>query len=54
MQICASCKKPISDSDECYQVRFGHWVEADAQDPGEFEADEDVAYYHAECYKKED
>ena len=47
---CSKCKKPIKDDDRCYQVRYGYWVEHDAQDSGEFEAEEDTHYYHEECF----
>lgn len=47
---CSECKKVILNEDKCYQVRYGYWKEHDAQDPGNFEAEEDVAYYHEDCY----
>lgn len=50
MIICSECHKVVKDGDRCYQVRYGNWVEYDAQDPGEFEAKEDVAYYHEDCF----
>lgn len=48
--ICPICHKVIKDTDRCYQVRYGYWNESDAQDPGEFLAEEDIAYYHEECF----
>jgi len=52
MILCAECHKVIMQGDRCYQVRYGYWWEEDAQDPGEFEAEEDVAYYHEKCLPK--
>ena len=46
---CSKCHEPIKDKDNCYQLRFGHWKEEDAQDPGEFEKEEDAGYYHEDC-----
>ena len=53
MIFCADCSrkdKVIHDGDKCYQVRYGNWNENDAQDLSEFEAKEDVAYYHEEFF----
>lgn len=53
MIFCSDCSKDdkvIHNGEACYQVRYGHWSESDAQDPGEFEAKEDIAYYHEDCF----
>lgn len=50
MIYCSKCKEVIKDEEKCYQVRYGYWKENDAQDPGEFLAEEDVDYYHEDCY----
>ena len=50
---CRACHKEIKpnqelENDRCYQVRAGYLDEN-----GEFQAEEDVAYFHAGCADSE-
>lgn len=40
---CSACGGPIEEGGRCLQVRAGYL------EGGEFQAEEDVAYYHPEC-----
>lgn len=47
---CLKCTFPIHNDEKSVQVRAGHIIRARA-DQWEFVTDEDIGYYHSECYQ---
>ena len=41
---CSKCGQTFKRGDQCYQLRLGYMTE-----PSDFDAEEDVEYYHATC-----
>ena len=46
MLVCPICSNQIKAEERCYQIRVGN-IEGDEET---FLAEEDVAYYHEECF----
>lgn len=45
---CKNCNRPLKDGEMCYQLRLGTF-RSDSITDADFDAEEDVEYYHADC-----